>query len=598
MNALPKTRRKIPKRPDEALGMLSSIFSIFWKAPGGRPLRVVGSMLLASLCEMISMGALVPLVSQLSSDGGGQSSFLGRTTVNAMAAIGLKASFVNLLLAVGCFLILKSVIAFLAQRFVAISVAEVGVRIRTRLLDSMMNARWSYFVDHRPGEVAAMITAQSTTAGDAFSQVSSLVTTCISAVGLLLTASLISLPLVAFCSFAVLALALPLYYILLRARQSSDRQWLAASTLTSGIQDVVNNMKPLKSMQRQQSFLSSFSKGIQTLRNAQVQLAVSRQAIYHGQDILGAIMVLSGVYVSIAYLSTPISQMLVVGILFYQIVDVVKRIQLSVQDANMAASAYYSVLQTVERGDAQKEPDAGKVLPHLKDAIRFSEVSFSYGHKKVLDHVDLEIPANKITVLIGPSGAGKTTLVDLIIGFYQPSAGSIMADGIDLSDIHLADWRRLIGYVPQELTLLRGTVADNITLGDQSISRGEIWEALRLAGALAFVEDLAGGLDADIGTMGARLSGGQRQRISLARALVHRPKLLLLDEVTSALDDVSEAEICQNILAMAGSLTIVAITHKPAWTLIADRIYRISKGKAVLGKKPKPDVVAFPIGSG
>lgn len=544
-------------------------------------------MLLASLSEMTSMGALVPLVAQLSSDSGGESSLLGRTTTRALAAIGISATFVNLLLVVGCFLVLKSVIAFLAQRFVAISVAEVGVRIRTRLLNSMMNARWSYFVDHKPGEVAAMITAQSTTAGEAFNAVSSLVTTCISAFGLLVTASLISLPLVAFCSIAVSALALPLYYILRRARQSSDQQWRAASALTSGVQDVVNNMKPLKSMARQQTFLLSFARGIQALRNTQVQMVVSRHAIYNGQDILGAVMVLTGVFVSVTFLKTPVSQMLVVGILFYQLVDVIKRIQLAIQDANMAASAYYSVLKTIEYGDSQKEPDAGDVLPKLQKSIRFDAVDFSYGSKRVLDRVVFEIPANKITVLIGSSGAGKTTLIDLIIGFYQPTSGRILVDGVDLRNIHLSDWRKMIGYVPQELTLMRGTVADNITLGDATITDDQVNEALVLAGAMAFVQELPAGIASDIGTMGAKLSGGQRQRISLARALVHKPRLLLLDEVTSALDDASEAEICQNIRALSGALTIVAITHKPAWTMIADKVYRVSKGKVLASNKAK-----------
>ena len=567
--------------------MLKGIFSIFWTAPGGRPFPVVASMLLASLSEMTSMGALVPLVAKLSADTGGESSFLGRATTGTLAAIGIPATFVNLLLVVGCFLILKSVIVFLAQRFVAKSVAEVGVRIRTRLLNSMMNARWSYFVDHKPGEVAAMITAQSTTAGEAFNAVSSLVTTCISAFGLLVTASLISLPLVIFCSVAVSALALPLYYILRRARQSSDQQWRAAAALTSGVQDVVNNMKPLKSMARQQAFLNSFAKGIQALRSTQVQMAVSRHAIYNGQDILGALMVLTGVYVSVTFLKTPVSQMLVVGILFYQLVDVIKRIQLSIQDANMAASAYYSVLKTIEHGDSQKEPDAGDVLPRLEKSIRFDAVDFSYGGKRVLDRVAFDIPANKITVLIGTSGAGKTTLIDLIIGFYQPTSGRILVDGVDLKDIHLSDWRQMIGYVPQELTLMRGTVADNITLGDESITDEQVHEALFLAGAMGFVQELPEGIGSDIGTMGAKLSGGQRQRISLARALVHKPRLLLLDEVTSALDDASEAEICQNIKALSGALTIVAITHKPAWTKIADKVYRVNKGKVLANKKPR-----------
>ena len=127
--------------------------------------------------------------------------------------------------------------------------------------------------------------------------------------------------------------------------------------------------------------------------------------------------------------------------------------------------------------------------------------------------------------------------------------------------------------------MLRGTIADNIRLGETAVSDEAIVEALRLANALSFVEALPDGINSDIGTMGARLSGGQRQRLSLARALVLKPKLLLLDEVTSALDDASEAEICENIKSLAGQFTIVAITHKPAWKLIADRIYNVSGGK-------------------
>jgi ATP-binding cassette, subfamily C, bacterial len=206
-------------------------------------------------------------------------------------------------------------------------------------------------------------------------------------------------------------------------------------------------------------------------------------------------------------------------------------------------------------------------------------VSFSYGQKAVLANVNLECPANGITVLIGPSGAGKTTIVDLIIGFYLPAHGRIFIDGDSMADVQLSKWRSKIGYVPQELTLLRGSVLDNITLNDPSISTDQVIEALRLAGALSFVEALPAGIHADIGTMGAKLSGGQRQRISLARALVLKPKLLLLDEVTSALDDVTEAEICENITELSGKFTIVAITHRPAWTKIAQRLYRVMDGQ-------------------
>jgi len=262
-------------------------------------------------------------------------------------------------------------------------------------------------------------------------------------------------------------------------------------------------------------------------------------------------------------------------------------VQQSLQDAISASAGYLGVIETIKRSESQMEIDTGTLLPQLVKSICLEEVSFGYGAKAILSHASAEIPANKITVLVGQSGSGKTTLLDLIIGFNRPSKGRITVDGVDLRDISLHAWRGLIGYVPQELTLLRGTIADNIILGDVSLTRADIEGALHLAGAFEFVAALPKGMDTDIGTMGAKLSGGQRQRISLARALVHKPKLLLLDEVTSALDEATEEEICRNVKALSGSLTILAITHRPAWRNIAERIYKIAGGKAILETKSK-----------
>ncbi|MEO1160529.1 MAG: ATP-binding cassette domain-containing protein, partial [Pseudomonadota bacterium] len=133
-----------------------------------------------------------------------------------------------------------------------------------------------------------------------------------------------------------------------------------------------------------------------------------------------------------------------------------------------------------------------------------------------------------------------------------------------------------------ELTLLHGTVYDNVTLGDDSIAREDVWQALKAAGADGFIGELPDQLDTEVGNMGARLSGGQRQRLSLARALASKPKLLILDEVTSALDEETEAEICRNITGLGGDYTIVAITHRPAWKEIASKLYLVKEGRAEL----------------
>jgi ATP-binding cassette subfamily C protein len=136
----------------------------------------------------------------------------------------------------------------------------------------------------------------------------------------------------------------------------------------------------------------------------------------------------------------------------------------------------------------------------------------------------------------------------------------------------------MVGYVPQEVLLFNGTIFDNIALGDPAITEADVKAALEDAGAQGFVEALPDGLNAPVGERGAMLSGGQRQRIALARALVHRPALLILDEATSALDPETEKEICQTVRRQAGKLTVLAITHQPAWVTIADRVYRVVEG--------------------
>ncbi|MDE2386015.1 MAG: ABC transporter ATP-binding protein [Alphaproteobacteria bacterium] len=561
--------------------MLKNLFTIFWRAPGGRPMLVTGAMVFSSLSDLIGMGALVPLASQLSSDEGANNSPLGRGMVSAFRYVGIEPSFTHLLMVLAAALVMKSVIAFLSMRFVSVSVANVASEIRTRLLKATMNARWSYFVDHQPGEVAAMVAAQSQAAGDAYMSVSQLTVTVIVGLGLLTTAFLVSGALVLFCLFAVAALAFPLYYILRRAQEASVKQFSTSVNLTSGVQDVIANMKALKSMARQGRYVDAFMKSIRDLRGAVISMLVARHAIYHGQDILGALMITSGVYVGVVVLKTPLSQLLVVGVIFYQLVDVIKRVQLSLQDAITASSGYFGVFSVIEKANAQAEADTGTLTPTLNKGLAFEHVGFAYGENRILNDVNITIPARSITVLIGQSGAGKTTMIDMIVGFYRPLEGRIAVDGVDLKDIHLREWRGLIGYVPQELTLLRGSVFDNITLGDPAFSEQDALEALRLAGAQEFIKALPKGLHTDIGTMGARLSGGQRQRLSLARALVHKPQLLVLDEVTSALDEATEAEICANIQALLGRLTIVAITHRPAWTRVATKVYAVADGKAV-----------------
>jgi ATP-binding cassette subfamily C protein len=208
----------------------------------------------------------------------------------------------------------------------------------------------------------------------------------------------------------------------------------------------------------------------------------------------------------------------------------------------------------------------------------------------VLQNVSLTFPKGPIVTIVGPSGSGKTTLVDLETGLLRPLQGEVWVDDLPLAQVNLKSWRRMIGYIPQETILLHDTVLSNVTLGDPALSEADARDALRAAGAWEFVQAMPGSMQSIVGERGGKLSGGQRQRIAIARALVHRPQLLILDEATSGLDPASEAAVCDTLLQLRGELTILAISHQTALVKIADQSYRIRDGKILQADSaPQPD---------
>lgn len=224
----------------------------------------------------------------------------------------------------------------------------------------------------------------------------------------------------------------------------------------------------------------------------------------------------------------------------------------------------------------------------LKKAISINDVSFTYPkmQKPVLDHINLDIPAYKSVALIGPSGAGKTTLADIVLGLLRPQTGSITVDGIDISRSFYS-WQKKLGYIPQVIYLIDDTIRNNITfgLGEDEIDEERVWKTLKEAQLEEFVKSLERGLDTVVGERGVRLSGGQRQRIGIARALYNEPQVLILDEATSALDNETETAVMEAIESLKGRKTMIIIAHRLTTIQNCDLIYEINGGNASFRKK-------------
>ncbi|MEG1847581.1 MAG: ABC transporter ATP-binding protein [Lachnospiraceae bacterium] len=237
---------------------------------------------------------------------------------------------------------------------------------------------------------------------------------------------------------------------------------------------------------------------------------------------------------------------------------------------------------------AYKEREEGSQTMQLKDSIYIRDISFCYPNtdQYVLHHADVTIPKNRSVAFIGPSGAGKTTLADIILGILEPQEGQILADGVDVYK-NLDAWHQKLGYIPQSIYLMDDTIRNNIAFGiaPNEINEERIMSALKEAQLLELVQGLEEGLDTYIGERGVRLSGGQRQRIGIARALYTNPEVLILDEATSALDNETEKAIMEAIDMLQGNKTLLIIAHRLSTIQNCDYIYEIRDGKATLKER-------------
>ena len=258
----------------------------------------------------------------------------------------------------------------------------------------------------------------------------------------------------------------------------------------------------------------------------------------------------------------------------------------SLQYNKAGVDAIYEDLHQIERlsiiEEEQQEDEIGNLA--FEKEIRMENITFHYPsiESNVLENVDMTISKNSSVAFVGPSGAGKTTLADIILGVLDPQRGKVLVDGVDIQKA-MRSWHKKIGYIPQFIYLMDDTIRNNIAFGlrPNMIKEDQVWRALEEAQLKEFVESLPEGLDTKIGERGVRLSGGQRQRIGIARALYHNPEFLVLDEATSALDNETEKAVMDAVNFLAGSKTLLIIAHRLTTIEKCDIVYEIKDKRVV-----------------
>lgn len=553
------------------------------RAYPGQSATLLLALLLAGIVEGVSLSALLPLVGTAV---GQETAAAGELVTGALAAVGVAPTLGVLLLVIVAGITLKNVLLLLANKRVGYTVAQVATDLRLALLRALLATRWEYYLKQPIGSLANAMSTEVIRASGAYHTGATMIALAIQGAAYGVVAWLISWQVTLVSLVIGLVLLLALQRLVRMARRAGKRQTQLLKSLLVRLADTLQSIKPLKAMAREDLADAVLAAETGRLNRALQREVLSREMLTSAHEPMFAAVIAVGMYVSLAHWELPLATVLVQVLLLARVLATLSRVQRHYQKMVVGESAYWSLQETIRSAGQAREPASGDGVPRLERAIRLERVCFGYGAGRVLREVSLTLPAGSFTVLVGPSGEGKTTLADLIAGLLQPQAGTIRIDDVALERLDRRRWRRLIGYVPQENLLLHDTILTNVTLGDPALGAADAEYGLRAAGAWEFVAALPQGLHTPVGERGARLSGGQRQRIMIARALAHRPALLILDEATSALDPETEALICRTLQQLRGRLTILAISHQPALVEAADRVYRLQDGSAVLLTEP------------
>jgi len=261
-----------------------------------------------------------------------------------------------------------------------------------------------------------------------------------------------------------------------------------------------------------------------------------------------------------------------------QLVPPVKNLSTALANYKRGQAALDRVDEILNADEMVKETPGSVPITEFMDSLSFHDVSFSYGEKEVLSHIDLTLSKGSFIALAGESGSGKSTMADLLMRFYEPTSGQILIDGRDIRDYTLSSYHSLFGFVSQDVVLFNDTLYNNLTLGLEDVSEDRIEEALRVADIYDFVKDLPGGLQYSLTDRGLNLSGGQRQRISIARAVLRQALILVLDEATSAMDTQSEQSFMKALNNLKQDHTLLVIAHRLSTIRQADCIYVMENG--------------------
>lgn len=462
--------------------------------------------------------------------------------------------------------------------------------LRSHLYQTLLFSQWSFLRSQKKSDLIHTMISET----QQFAISNHQLLLLINQIFLIVTNGLIALYLSWATTLFAMAAAMILFVWMTPTHQKTLKTGAHHLKLNQDLQQIINqqldSIKTIKGSGLESAAIQDFAQKGEALAQSSTQfnLHMAKSRLHYG--ICSASICCFLLYVAIAIVKLPLAQLITLLLVYMRILPLISSIQQAYQRILHQLPAHQHILQLLTQAQHHQEPTTALEPLHFAQHIHFEQVSFRYPKSEqfILHQVHFTIKKNSTTLILGPSGIGKTTLVDLVCGLHSPVSGQILIDNQILNKQNAAIWRRQIAYITQDVFLFNGTVRDNLLWFCQHTTvkplESDITTALKLSAA-EFVYELPQGLETLIGEKGVTLSGGERQRLALARAILQKPDLLILDESTNSLDAAKTRQIQHTLATLKGQMTILIISHQVVDLATIDLIIDLSKKSTSTPKK-------------
>ena len=545
--------------------------------------------LLGGVLEGIGIGAIVPLLSFLTSGTQGASNIVTTTIASGFAFVGIPFKFRTIIGLIIVLFFLRSIVLAVSTYIRAFITANFMKKEMSELVSGTLHAQWSFILQQKAGYVQTTIVRDVQKSVVLLEVLAQAIQSVTGFLMYLAVAISISLNITGLTLILGAGLLLFLRPLVARIRNIAEQTAQLEKSVAHHITEHLSGLKTVKAFSTEKAVFKKIQDNLASLRDLFIKNAVTRSLGTIFIQPIGFMFILAIFAFTYRTPEFSIAVFAAVAYLIQKIFVYIDSGQNALHSINELVPYADNISKYKRLTQEESEHSTRATQPfRFKKAITLANVSLAYeGRGEILSGLTASIQKGETVGIVGPSGAGKTSFVDILLRLFKPTNGSIFIDEEDLEHIALENWRKHIGYVSQDLFLLNENIENNIRFYDDSLSHENIVEAAKRAYIYDVIKELPQGFKTYIGDRGVMLSAGQRQRIVLARVLARHPDILILDEATSALDTESEYFVKKTIQELHGSVTVIIIAHRLSTVMEADRIIAINKGKIIEEGSPQ-----------